>query len=90
SRVEAKTAARSSSSWAEADIWRDATGGPKHGRWYGFGSREQTECPWSYFDRYVLSVRAIHRPADAASIFSDDDRGDFESSVGDDGALHTS
>ncbi|GAB2270629.1 hypothetical protein Dimus_005510, partial [Dionaea muscipula] len=41
SRVKAETSARSSSSWTEADIWHEATQGPKHNRWYEFGSQEQ-------------------------------------------------
>ncbi|GAB2283504.1 hypothetical protein Dimus_018012 [Dionaea muscipula] len=44
SRVEAETAVISSSSRTEADIWREATGGPKHNRWYGFGSQEQASA----------------------------------------------
>ncbi|GAB2286636.1 hypothetical protein Dimus_021030 [Dionaea muscipula] len=44
SRVEAETTARSSSSRTEADIWREATGGLNHGRWYGFGSQDQVNA----------------------------------------------
>ncbi|GAB2284322.1 hypothetical protein Dimus_018783 [Dionaea muscipula] len=43
-RVDAETATRSSSSRTEADIWREATRGPKHSRWYGFGSQEQASA----------------------------------------------
>ncbi|GAB2276566.1 hypothetical protein Dimus_011287 [Dionaea muscipula] len=90
SRVEAETAARSSSSRMEADIWREAIGGPKHSRWYEFGSQEQASAlGLTLTSTSSPSVKST-APADAASIFSDDDGGDRESTAGDDGALHTS
>ncbi|GAB2290525.1 hypothetical protein Dimus_024803, partial [Dionaea muscipula] len=43
-RIEAEMTARSSSSWTEADIWREATGGPNHGISYGFRSQDQASA----------------------------------------------